>query len=58
MGYDVVVEDGEVIKFANQAQMNPLKLIQALIPYFTIYEHTEVLQIKIKSLYRAAYDSG
>lgn len=51
LGYDVVVEDGEVIKFANQAQMNPLKLIQALIPYFTIYEHTEVLQIKNNKAY-------
>ncbi|MGM9969356.1 MAG: FAD-dependent oxidoreductase [Anaeroplasma sp.] len=34
------------IEFKNQAQMNPLKLIASLKNYFTIYENTEIINIK------------
>lgn len=46
LGYEAKIEDDYAIKFSNQAQMNPLKLIKALSSFFRIYEHTEVLQIK------------
>lgn len=51
LGYDAKIEDEYAIKFSNQAQMNPLKLIQALSPYFSIYENTEVVKLKNSMAY-------
>ena len=46
LGFNATISDDYAICFANQAQMNPLKLISHLLSNFDIYEHTRIIQLK------------
>lgn len=55
LGYQASISDNYAICFKNQAQMNPMLLIQNLISSFTIYENTEILNIKNNIAYTKDY---